>query len=562
MTNPFDAARNRLFPDRRNRKLEEAAAALSENRADIAQPIVRRHLEKRPDDPAALSLMADIARRADQFEEAERLLLRCIENDPDCPGYRFNYAVILLSLAKYEEALAALDVLLKNDARNPLFRDWKAKALSHLERFAEALTYRRELTEEHPQIATVWIAYGNLLRHLGKEEEAVTAYRKANEYGGDSIDAYMRLADLKTYRFSEVETARMQQLLLPDLPTEVRANLYFALGAAYGDLKRYAESFDSCAKANALLRAGVDFDPDGLAAHRMNCERLFTEEFFHQRSNWGCDSHAPIFIVGMPRSGSTLIEQMLASHSAIEGLGELADLDNAVGRYLATLEGGQPREFRIGGWFEFPSGFVRAFSRAMREWNAEDFYAIGQEYLVTAQNRRRSARQLFTDKGLPNFGYIALIHLILPNAKIIDARRHPLDCGWSCFKSRFPAGLPFAHRLADIGRHYANYARLMAHFDRVLPGRIHRVIYEDLIANPEMEVRRLFDYLDLPFEQECLRFHENRRAVNTVSSTQVRVPLFQSGMAQWRPYEPWLSPLKSALGDVLERYPNAPGDAH
>jgi tetratricopeptide (TPR) repeat protein len=226
---------------------------------------VQRYLEKHPDDPAALHLMADIARRADQFEEAERLLLICIENDPDCPGYRFNYAVIVRTLGKYEEALAALDVLLKNDARNPLFRDQKARVLSHMERFTEALTYRRDLAEEYPQIATVWVAYGNLLRHLGKQEEAIITYHKANEYAGDSIAAYTRLAE--TYRFSEAETARMQaQLVLPDLSKEERANLCFALGTAYGDQKRYAESFDSYAKANALLRAGVDFDPDGLTA--------------------------------------------------------------------------------------------------------------------------------------------------------------------------------------------------------------------------------------------------------------------------------------------------------
>jgi len=204
---------------------------------------------------------------------------------------------------------------------------------------------------------------------------------------------------------------------------------------------------------------------------------------------------------------------------------------------------------------------VRAFSRAMSEWNAEDFYVLGQEYVAATRDLRKSTRQFFTDKGLQNFGYIGLIHLILPTARIIDTRRHPLDCGWSCFKSRFPSGQPFTYRLADIGKHYANYARLTAHFDRVLPGRIHRVMYEDLIANPEMEVRRLLDYLGLPFEEGCLRFHENERAANTLSSTQVRVPLYKTGVAQWRPYERWLGPLKTALGDVLERYPNAPDDA-
>lgn len=557
--NPFNAAREKLFPNRRSRKLDAAADALADDRIDIARPIVQRYLEKHPDDPAALGLLADIAQRSDQFEESETILQRCIESDPDCPGYRFNYAVIARTLGKYDDALAALDTLLERDARNPLFRDQKARVLSHLERFPEALTYRRELTEDYPQIATVWIAYGNLLRHLGRLEEAIAAYRSANEHAGDSVAAYTRLADLKTYRFSEAETTRMQALRAsPNLSQEEGANLCFALGDAYGDQGCYSKSFDSYAKGNALLRAGVDFDSDGLTTHRMNCERLFTENFFRQRSGGGCESGAPIFIVGMPRSGSTLVEQILSSHSAVEGLGELADLDDTAGRHLASFEGGQPQDYWIGARFEFPRRFVRAFSRAMCEWKAEHFHAIGQEYLANILNRRKSARQLFTDKELRNFGYIGLIRLALPNARIIDVRRHPLDCGWSCFKSRFPSGQPFANRLVDIGKLYANYARLMAHFDRVLPGRIHRVNYEYLIADPEAEIRRLLEYLELPFEEGCLRFHENKRAANTLSSAQVRVPLYKTGVVQWQPYEPWLGPLKTALEDVLERYPNTP----
>ncbi|MBV8798479.1 MAG: sulfotransferase [Alphaproteobacteria bacterium] len=557
---PFAAAWRGLFPGLRHRELKDAAAALAENRADAAQAILQRHLEKSPRDAAALNLMAELARQSGAFEEAERLLLLCLQEEPDCAGYRFHYAITVTALKKYEEALAAVDAVLKKEPGNPAVRDWKAKVLSHLERFAEALAYRRELTDEYPQVGTLWISYGNLLRHLGKQEDAVQAYRKASESGEASIAAYMRLADLKTYRFSEAETARMQALSARlDIPAEERANLWFALGAAYGDQKRYAEAFNSCAKANALLRVGTEFDADGLATHRMNCERMLTKDFFRERSGWGNPSRAPIFIVGMPRSGSTLIEQMLSSHSAIEGLGELAELDRTVGRRLALREGGQPEEYRIGGWFEFHGEFVRALSRAMCEWNAEECHAMGEEYLAAAGNGKTSKRPFFTDKGLQNFGYIGLIHLILPNAKIVDARRHPLDCGWSCFKSRFPAGQPFAHRLSDIGKHYANYAKLMAHFDGVLPGRVHRVLYEDLVANPEMELRRLFDHLELPFEDACLRFHENQRAANTVSSTQVRLPLYKTGMEQWRPYEPWLGPLKAALGDVLERYPAPPG---
>ncbi|HVU21986.1 MAG TPA: sulfotransferase [Rhizomicrobium sp.] len=561
-SDPFEAARYKLLPPRHNRKLEAAAAALAAGGVDIAQPVLERHLEKHPDDPVALNLMADIARRAGEFEEADRLLLRCVEKDPDCPGYRFHRAIIASTLQKYEEALAALDILLLRDAQNPLFRDWKAKILSHLERFPEAVALRRELTEEFPQIATVWIAYGNLLRHLDKPEEAISAYRSANMLGGDSVNAYMRLADMKTYRFSGEDTARMGQLMSPGLSGEDRVNLCFALGAALGDQKRYAESFENFAKANAFLRADSDFDADGLTAHRTNCERLCTGEFFRQRNGSGVQTDAPVFIVGMPRSGSTLVEQILSSHSAIEGFGELAVLDHTASAHLGSLEGGQPHEYSMGAHFEFHRNFVRAFSRAMSKWTADDFHRIGEDYVAATGNLGRSTRRIFTDKGLPNFGYLPLIHLILPNAKIIDVRRHPLDCGWSCFKSRFPEGLPFANRLADIGKHYANYVRLMAHFDRVLPGRVHRVIYEDLIADPEREVRRMLDHLGLPFEEGCMRFHENKRAVNTLSSTQVRLPLYNTGVAQWQPYEPWLGPLKAALGDVLELYPDVPAETH
>ena len=559
MDDPFKAARKNLYPPLRNRKLGEAADALASGRIDLAESLITQVLKKTPRDPSALNLMADIARRAQRFEEAERLLSKCVAQDPRCAGYRFNYAVILRRLDRLNDALVQLDKLLRNDPQNPLFREQKADVLAKQGNYAAALEERRALAEEYPYFSDIWIDYGDLLRTAGHQEQAVAVYQHANTHAPDRITGYIRLADLKTYRFSEAETARMQtHLASPNLSKDERADLYFALGKAYGDEKRYAESFDSYAKGNALQRAGVDFDPERLTTHRLNCERLFTKNFFRQRNGWGCESRAPIFIVGMPRSGSTLIEQILSSHSEIEGLEELAELDNTVGARLARFDGGQPYQYWIGGWFEFRSGLTRAFPKALSQWNAQDFQAIGEEYLAAIQHRRKSVRSRFTDKALRNFGYAGLIPLILPNAKIIDARRHPLDCGWSCFVSRFPGGQPFAYRLADIGRHYANYARLMARFDRMLPGRMHRVVYEDLIADPEIEVRRLLAYLDLPFEEGCLRFHENKRAVNTLSSAQVRVPLYKTGMAQWQPYERWLGPLKASLGDVLEHYRDVP----
>ena len=555
---PFLAAKRNLFPPLRNKILAQASEALAQNRVDTAESLVSAFLEKKPRDAAALNLMADIARRSQRFEEAEQLLSRCVKEAPDCDGYRFNYAVVLRRPDKFGLALAQLDELLKKNPRNPLFREQKALVLRLMGRHAESLEYRRALSEEYPSSPEAWLNYADSLRGMGDDDRCVAAYHKALELAPSSSKPYWRLADLKTYRFSALEIQTIEkELTNRPLDADVRANLHYALGKAYGDQKVYAKSFENYAKSNALRRLDTDFDPERLTAHRLNCESVFTEAFFRARSGWGCASSAPIFIVGIPRSGSTLIEQILSSHTAIEGLGELGDLDLIVGHRLSRTEGRPPHTFWIGGWFEFRSGLLRSFPRMLQSMDADDCRSMGEEYLTMTLGRRVLGRPFFTDKGLRNFGYVGLIRLLLPNAKIVDVRRHPLDCAWSCFKSHFPTGQPFANRLTDIGSHYANYVRLMAHFDRVQPGSIHRVIYEDLIADPETEMRRLFEYLGLPFEEACLRFHENRRAVATLSSEQVRKPLY-SGVAQWRPYEPWLDTLKTALGPVLDMYPRAP----
>jgi len=557
---PFAEARKQLFPPLRNRRLAQAADAITDDRIDAAELLLSRFLQRQPDEPAALNLMADIARRAGRFGEAEQLLSRCVSEAPDCAGYRFNHAIILRRLEKFDDALADLDALLVADPRNPLYRDQKAAILRMAGRHDEELVYRCELTEDHPASPEVWLDYAHALRGVGSRDGCVAAYRRALALSPSLSTAYAHLADLKTCRFTAAEIDGMEaNLVLPRLPADDRAKLHFALGKAYEDEKLYAKSFDNYAKGNALERLGVEFDPERLTAHRLNCEALLSDSFFRSRAGWGCRSNAPIFIVGMPRSGSTLIEQILSSHSGIEGLGEIADLDTIVGRRLAREEGEQaPHRFWIGGWLEFRSGLVEAFPRVLNRLTARDFQSLGEEYLETTRSHRTPGRPFFTDKALRNFGYAGLIHLILPNAKIIDVRRHPLDCGWSIFKSHFPGGQPFSERLSDIGRHYANYVRLMAHLDGALPGRIHRVIYENLIADPETELRRLFAYLALPFEEQCLRFHENRRPVGTLSSEQVRAPLYSSGVGQWRAYEAWLAPLKAALGPVLHEYPRAP----
>lgn len=555
---PFEQAKAALFPPVKNRALAEAVEALETNHLTIAEPLLARYLKKKPRDPEALNLMADIARRGKRFEEAERLLEQCVAIAPDRAGYRYNYAIILRLLHKEDQSLVQLEKLLAADPENPLYQDQTATVLTGLGRFAEALDLRRKLTVKYPESAEMWLRYGHALRDEGFQEECIAAFHRTLALAPTNTAAWGSLADLKVYKFTASEIERMEAAnTSPGLSADDRATLHHALGTAHRDVKNYAKSFENYAKGNALRRLKIEFDSDKLGAHRIACERFFDARFFAERAGWGCPSRGPIFIVGMPRSGSTLLEQILTSHSMIEGLGERADLDMTLLKPLhSTKEDIKVHEFANGAAV-LKSGLVDAYTRIIDQLDAEGFRILGEQFLAMADRSKTTTRPYFTDKTLRNFFYVGLIHLMLPNAKIVDARRHPLDTGWSCFRSQFP-GMNFAFRLSDIGKDYSNYVRLMDHFDRVLPGRVHRVIYERLIADPEAELARLFAYLELPFEDACLRFHENPRAVKTQSSEQVRQPLYKSGMAQWVPYEPWLGPLKSALGPVLDCYPDPP----
>ncbi len=555
---PMKAAKEKLFPPIANRTLSAAVSAIESDHVAIAEQLLARHLKKKPRDVEALNLMADVARRATRFEDAEKLLSQCLALAPDSVGYRYNYAVVLRRLNKNEAALAVLERLVELEPANPLFRNQRATGLSDVGRHEEALELRRRLAKDYPDSADIWLRYAHALRDMGFQDECIAAIHRALALSPALAGGYSSLAGLKVYRFTPAETECMETLIADkSLASEDRTALHHALGQAYGDSKLYAKSFENYAKANAQKRLRSDFDGSAFASQRAVFERFFDARLFRDRNGWGCDSRAPIFIVGMPRSGSTLLEQILSSHSAIDGLGERADLDMAL---LTPLQdfGDEIQLKKVAAGNVVDKGeLVRAYIRIFGRMDAKAFRRTGEHYLALAARNRTQGHPFFTDKSLRNFFFIGLIHLILPNAKIVDARRHPLDCGWSCFKSQF-RGSDFALRLADIGHDYANYVRLMNHFDRVLPGRIHRVIHERLIADPRGELLRLFEYLDIPFEDSCLRFYENPRAVATQSSEQVRKPLNRSGMAQWVPYVPWLGPLKSALGAVLDSYPDAP----
>ncbi|HQP21181.1 MAG TPA: sulfotransferase, partial [Phenylobacterium sp.] len=356
-------------------------------------------------------------------------------------------------------------------------------------------------------------------------------------------EAWWSLANLKTFRFEAGDLAAIRaQLARGDLADEDRFHLEFALGKALEDAGDYGASFAAYAQGNALRRKSLDYDAEETHRAMLRSRALFTPDFLAARAGQGCEAPDPIFILGLPRAGSTLIEQILASHSMIEGTMELPDIP-AIAKRLGARKAKDQES---------------AYPEVLAELSAEELRALGEEYLERTRGQRKLGRPLFIDKMPNNFAHVGLIRLILPNAKIIDARRHPLGCCFSGFKQHFARGQGFTYDLTDLGRYYADYVALMAHFDAVAPGRVHRVIYERMVADPESETRALLDYCGLPFEDACLRFYENDRAVRTASSEQVRRPIFTDGLDQWRNFEPWLDPLKAALGSVLEAYPDAP----
>jgi tetratricopeptide (TPR) repeat protein len=395
-----------------------------------------------------------------------------------------------------------------------------------------AIAAYEDLLKSYPDHAKAWVGYGGVLKTVGRLAEAVAAYRKAVALAPGLAEAYWSLANLKTFRFTAAEAAAMRALSeRADLADEDRVHLAFALGKALEDAGDYAASFRHYQSGNLRRRRSLNYDAGRVHDHVARSMALFTPAFFAERAGMGLEANDPIFIVGLPRAGSTLIEQILASHSKIEGTSELPNL-LAVARRLA----GPGR--KIG---------QTAYPEILRNLDAAEFKAMGEAFLTGTRPHRKEGRPFFIDKAPNNFFHTGLIHLILPRARIIDARRGALACCFSCFKQHFTTGQAFTYDLTDLGRYYADYVALMDHFDAVLPGRVHRVIHEDLVADPRAAIARLLDYCGLPFEVACVRFHQTDRPVRTPSSDQVRRPIFTDGLEHWRNYEPWLGPLKAAL---------------
>ena len=418
----------------------------------------------------------------------------------------------------------------------------KAQALRFVQKNAEAVELMRQVVADNPGDPTALVVFGHLLREVGESAHAIEAYRAALAIDASSGDTWWSLANLKTVSF----TVEDEQLLRREVGRSAalgpnRTKLEFAFGKVLEDAGHYAESFSHYAYGNGLYRGTIDYDPDVITADRRRAEAMYTPGFFAARADWGLERNDPIFIVGLPRSGSTLLEQILASHPDVEGTRELPDMIGIV-RELTIRSS-------VGGRSTYPE-VIGSLTRAEVE-------ALATRYLAQTQLHRPRSTLRFVDKMLGNFAHVGLIHLMFPRASIIDARRHPLACGFSCYKQLFPRAVHFSYDLEEMGRYYLDYHELMAHTDAVLSGRVYRAYYESLVAEPEQEVRRLLAYCGLPFDERCLRFYENERTVMTVSSEQVRQPIYAEAVDQWRNFEPWLGPLTAQLGTLIERYPTA-----
>jgi tetratricopeptide (TPR) repeat protein len=537
--NGADQARARyLKAATRDPQLMEAAAALVANELPLADARLRGHLQTHPTDVAALRMLAEVAARLRRYSDARQLLERCLELAPSFDAARRNYAMVLNRMGEPAAALPHVERLLAQEPRDPGYRNLQAAVLANLGDYALSIGVYETVLKEYPRQPKIWMSYGHSLRTSGRTADAIVAYRRAIALEPTLGEAYWSLANLKTFRFAESDvTALCQVLGRADLSDEDRLHIEFALGKALEDEASYEESFRHYASGNAIRRASHYYSATDNAAYVHRTKSLCTADFFAGREQAGIAATDPIFIVGLPRAGSTLLEQVLASHSLVEGTMELPQLPQIV------------RD--IGGRHEDLPEALAALTPAQLR-------GFGERYLETTRVLRKTTAPFFIDKMPNNWLYLGLIHLILPNARIIDARRHPLGCCLSCFKQHFARGQNFTYALEDLGRYYRDYVELMAHFDAVLPGRVHRVFYETMIEDIETEVRRLLAYCELPFEEGCLKFYDNERAVRTASSEQVRQPIFREGLDHWGRYEPWLDPLKLALADVLAAYPQVP----
>lgn len=516
----------------RDPQLMRAALALHQNRLDEAEPLLRRHLKASPCDAAAIRMLAELAARIGRLQDAETLLRRTLELSPEFGAARINLATVLYRSNRPVEALAELDRLeLARDDHNPNLR---AAVLNRLGEFDAALalyedTLARQATGA-PNLAKIWLSYGHVLKTVGRLEDGVAAYRQALALEPGYGEAWWSLANLKTLGFTGDDRKAMTAALArPGLSAADRFHLEFALGKAWEDAGDPARAFASYAQGNAHRRALIHYDASDTTRRVDRMIATFGAEQFENGRDHGCASTDPIFIVGLPRSGSTLVEQILASHSQVEAIAELPDIPQLWSKLGDDGGGGDD-----------------AFERFSR-LTAAQLCDIGEDYLERIAPQRKTDRPCFIDKLPNNWLYIGFIKAILPNARIIDVRRAPMSAGFANFRQHFARGQHFTYDLADLGRYYRDYLRLVAHFEHSMPQAVHRVSYERMVDDSDAEIRALLVALGLPFEDSCLRFYANDRPVRTPSSQQVRSAIYRQGTENWQAFAQWLAPLRAAL---------------
>jgi tetratricopeptide (TPR) repeat protein len=521
-------------PERQH--VEEATAALVADDRKKSEDIFRQILQRDASHVAALVGLAALSLAADLPRDAERLLRHALKQSAHVPLAWRGMGPALQALGRLSEADAAARYLMKIEPGNPQSWVTVASVATRLMRQEEALEAYEHAARLRPDEVRLRMSIGHVQKTLGRRADSEASYRAALQMDRGIAEAYWSLADLKNYFFSDTEVAAMQGLLASDKrERRNEAQLHFALGRAFEQRQQYPQAFAHYAQGNALRRLDEPFDIENFERRSARIRAFFDTKFFAERSGSGDPNPAPIFIVGLPRSGSTLVEQILASHSRVEGTMELPNIINIAHQFddMVRSRDGYPETLAA-----VPLGQLTA---------------LGSRYIEETAPLR-CGRERFTDKLPNNFSHVGLIHALLPRATIIDARRHPLDSCFSTFRQHFAEGQTFSYSLSDLGRYYRCYLSLMDHWDAVLPGKVLLLQYEELVRNPEANIRRLLEHCGLTFEPACLSFHETRRSVRTASAEQVRQPLYTSGVGHWRHFERELEPLREALGDCLRRF--------
>lgn len=514
------------------RELLAVTNHLHEGRLLRAEEICRHFLRSHPSNVEGMRLLARIGIELGVLEDADFLLESAVAFEPDNIQLRLDYIDVLRRRQKFERAFEEASALHDRDPDNPLFQSRLAIEAMQTGDYERALGLFDAVLARLPGDPATLTSRGHALKTFGNQEEAIASYRAAFAVKPDHGDAYYALANLKTYRFTDPEIAAMQeQVERPDLAFMDRVHLSFALAKAFEDRGEYEPSFQHYETGNSLKQTQTRYNADAMSAELARQKEVCTRDLFEKHEGAGHPSPDPIFILGLPRAGSTLLEQILASHSQIDGTLELPNV-LALAHRLRGRKAGRSR-----------------YPEILHDLDAAQLRTFGEQFIEDTRIHRQDA-PFFIDKMPNNFRHIGLIHLILPNAKIIDARRDPMDCCFSGFKQLFAEGQEFTYGLTEIGRYYADYVDLMAHWDDVLPGRVLRVQHEDVLDDLEGQTRRMLEYLGLSFEEGCLEFHRSKRAVRTASSEQVRQPINRTGQNAWKPFEPWLEPLKQALGHL------------